>query len=412
MHSPREAVGQRSETVRRANLSAIVRELHLRGPLSRSDLVALTGLTRSAIRGLIGELVAGGLVREERSAPAGTPGRPSPLVRPDADGTLVVAIEVNVDSLAAAAVGFGGSVHDIVRVDRPRAHLSLEEIVADIVDLVAPMRSRLPLDEALVGIGVAVAGIVRRTDGLIRLAPNLGWQDAPLGSRLAAALRLPVPMHVANEADLGGLAEHRRGAAVGVDSVLYVHGEVGVGGNLMVDGQPVVGAAGYAGEIGHLPLNPAGGICGCGSNGCWETEIGERAMLVHAGRPAEGGREAVARLLEAAAGGEPEALAGLAHVARWLGIGLAGLINVLNPSLVVLGGLFERIHPFVADQLAEVVERRALPASRELVSIVPGTLGVDGPLLGAAEHAFEPFLADPAARLAVVRARRPALASA
>jgi len=412
VHSPREAVGQRSETVRRANLSAIVRELHLRGPLSRSDLVALTGLTRSAIRGLIGELVAGGLVREERSAPAGTPGRPSPLVRPDADGTLVVAIEVNVDSLAAAAVGFGGTVHDIVRVDRPRAHLSLEEIVADIVDLVAPMRSRLPLDEALVGIGVAVAGIVRRTDGLVRLAPNLGWQDAPLGSRLAAALRLPAPMHVANEADLGGLAEHRRGAAVGVDSVLYVHGEVGVGGNLMVDGQPVVGAAGYAGEIGHLPLNPAGGICGCGSNGCWETEIGERAMLVHAGRPAEGGREAVARLLEAAAGGEPEALAGLAHVARWLGIGLAGLINVLNPSLVVLGGLFERIHPFVADQLAEVVERRALPASRELVSIVPGTLGVDGPLLGAAEHAFEPFLADPAARLAAVRARRPALASA
>ena len=412
MHSPREALGQRSETVRRANLSAIVRELHLRGPLSRSDLVALTGLTRSAIRGLIGELVAGGLVREERSAPAGTPGRPSPLVRPDADGTLVLAIEVNVDSLAAAAVGFGGTVHDIVRVDRPRAHLSLEEIVADIVDLVAPMRSRLPLDEALVGVGVAVAGIVRRTDGLVRLAPNLGWQNAPLGSRLAAALRLPAPMHVANEADLGGLAEHRRGAAVGVDAMLYVTGEVGVGGNLIVDGQPVIGAAGYAGEIGHLPVNPEGGRCGCGSDGCWETEIGERAMLVHAGRPAEGGREAVARLLEAAADGEPEALAGLDHVARWLGIGLAGLINVLNPSLVVLGGLFERIHPFVADQLAEVIERRALPASRELVSIVPGTLGVDGPLLGAAEHAFEPLLADPAARLAVVRAQRPALASA
>lgn len=412
MHSPRDAVGQRSETVRRANLSAIVREVHLRGPLSRSELVSLTGLTRSAIRGLIGELVAGGLVREERRAPAGAPGRPSPLVRPDADGTLVLAIEVNVDSLAAAAVGFGGTVHDIVRVDRPRAHLSLEAIVADVVDLVAPMRSRLPSDEAVVGIGVAVAGIVRRTDGLVRLAPNLGWQDAPLGSRLAAALRLPAPMHVANEADLGGLAEHRRGVAVGVDAMLYVTGEVGVGGNLIVDGQPVVGAAGYAGEIGHLPVNPGGRRCGCGSDGCWETEIGERAMLVHAGRPAEGGREAVAGLLEAAAAGEPEALRGLAHVARWLGIGLAGLINVLNPSLVVLGGLFERIHPFVAGQLAEVIERRALPASGELCAVVPGTLGVDGPLLGAAEHAFEPFLADPAARLAVVRARRPALASA
>jgi predicted NBD/HSP70 family sugar kinase len=410
--SPREAVGQRSETVRRANLSAIVRELHVRGPLSRSDLVALTGLTRSAIRGLIGELVAGKLVREERSEPAGTPGRPSPLVRPDADGTMVLAIEVNVDSLAAAAVGFGGTIHELVRVDRPRAHLSLDEIVSDVVDLVEPMRSRLPLEETLVGVGVAVAGIVRRTDGLVRLAPNLGWQDAPLGSRLGAALGLPVPLQVANEADLGGLAEHRRGVAIGVDAMLYVMGEVGVGGNLIVDGQPVVGAAGYAGEIGHMPVNPEGGPCGCGSYGCWETEIGERAMLVHAGRPATGGREAVARLLDAAAAGEPEALAGLAHVGSWLGVGLAGLINVLNPSLVVLGGLFERIHPLIADQLAGVVERRALPASHELVSIVPGTLGVDGPLLGAAEHAFEPLLADPAARLAAIRARRPALASA
>jgi predicted NBD/HSP70 family sugar kinase len=410
--APREAIGQRSETVRRANLSAIVRELHLRGPLSRSDLVALTGLTRSAIRGLIGELVAGGMVREERSASAGTPGRPSPLVRPDAEDSVALALEVNVDSLAVAVVGFGGIVHELVRVDRPRAHLSLDEIVSDIVDLVAPMRSRLLLDDPLIGIGVAVAGIVRRTDGLVRLAPNLGWRDEPLGARLAAALALPAPIHVANEADLGGLAEHRRGAAVGFDSVLFVMGEVGVGGNLMVDGQPVVGAAGYAGEIGHLPVNPEGGRCGCGSYGCWETEIGERAMLVHAGRPAAGGREAVAQLLEAAANGEREALAGLAHVGGWLGIGLAGLINVLNPSLVVLGGLFEQIHPFVATQLADVLERRALPASRELVTIVPGTMGVDGPLLGAAEHAFEPLLADPAARLAVIRAQRPALASA
>jgi predicted NBD/HSP70 family sugar kinase len=410
--APRVAVGQRSETVRRANLSAIVRELHLRGPLSRSELVASTGLTRSAIRGLIGELVSGGMVREERSEPAGTPGRPSPLVRPDAMGALVLAIEINVDSLAAAAVGFGGTVHELVRVDRPRAHTTLEEIVSDVADLVAAIRSRLALDEGLVGVGVAVAGIVRRTDGLVRLAPNLGWHDAPLGSRLSAALRLPAPMHVANEADLGGLAEHRRGVAVGVDAMLYVTGEVGVGGNLMVDGQPIVGAAGYAGEIGHLPVNPEGGRCGCGSSGCWETEIGERAMLVHAGRSAAGGREAVADLLEAAAAGEPKALAGLTHVGNWLGIGLAGLINVLNPSLVVLGGLFERIHPFVAEQLADVLDQRALPASRELVSIVPGILGVDGPLLGAAEHAFEPLLADPAARLAVVRARRPALASA
>jgi len=410
--TPRDAVGQRSETVRRSNLSAIIRELHLRGPLSRSDLVSHTGLTRSAIRGLIGELVAGGLVTETRSAPAGTPGRPSPLVHPDPESAVVLALEVNVDSLAVARVGFGGTIHDLVRVDRPRAHVTVDEIVADLVELAEPVLAATPIDDTVVGIGVGVAGIVRRTDGLVRLAPNLGWRDVPLGARLAAALRAGVPLAVANEADLGGLAEHRRGAAVAADNVVFVMGEVGVGGNVIVDGQPLVGAAGYAGEIGHMVVNPIGSACGCGSFGCWETEIGELAMLARAGRPPAGGREAVGELIEAAASGEPRALASLAHVGHWLGIGLVSLINVFNPTLVVLGGVFERIHPFIADGLGSVLTERALSASRELVRVVPGTLGVDAPLLGAAELAFEPMLVDPAVRLAAVRARTPALASA
>ena len=410
--TPRDAVGQRSETVRRSNLSAIVRELHLRGSLSRSDLVAHTGLTRSAIRGLIGELVAGGLLTETPSAPAGTPGRPSPLVHPRSERAVVLALEVNIDSLAAARVGFGGSVVWLVRVDRPRAHVTVDEIVSDLVELADAVLEPPSPDEALVGIGVAVAGIVRRADGLVRLAPNLGWRDEPFGERLAAALRTGVPLAVANEADLGGLAEHRRGAAIGADDVVYVTGEVGVGGNVIVDGQPLVGTAGYAGEIGHMRVNPLGTACGCGSVGCWETEVGERALLVRAGRPPAGGRQAVDELISAAAGGDVEALASLAHVGRWLGIGLASLINVFNPTQVVLGGIFERIHPHITDAVEAELDRHALRASRELVRVAPGTLGVDGPLIGAAELAFEPMLADPAARLAEVRARRPVRASA
>jgi predicted NBD/HSP70 family sugar kinase len=408
----RDAVGQRSETVRRSNLSAIVRELHLRGPLSRSDLVSHTGLTRSAIRGLIGELAAGGLVTEKPNAPAGTPGRPSPLVHPVVESAVVVALEVNVDSLAAALVGFGGSVQRLVRVDRPRTHVTVDAIVSDLAEVAAPIVAEAESDGSLVGIGLAVAGIVRRSDGLVRMAPNLGWRDAPLGARLSAALRTRVALAAANEADLGGLAEHRRGAAVGADEVIYVMGEVGVGGNVIVGGLPLVGAAGYAGEIGHMTVNPVGTPCGCGSSGCWETEIGERAMLLRAGRSPSGGRAAIDELIAAAGAGEPEALASLEHVARWLGIGLVSLINVFNPTLVVLGGVFERIHPLIGTELDAVLDRRVPRASRELVRVVGGHLGADAPLLGAAELAFEPMLADPAARLVDVQGRRPVLASA
>jgi predicted NBD/HSP70 family sugar kinase len=394
-----DRIGQRSETVRRANLSAIVRELHLHGPLSRSELGLRTGLTRSAVRGLIGELVAGGLASEERSAPLGTPGRPSPLVRPKADAAVALAFEITVDSLSMALVGFGGTVHHRARVDRPRGHLSVEEIIGDLLELGSRQVDVLRHRTTLVGVGVAVAGIVRRRDGMVRLAPNLGWHDVPLGSRVATALELDAPVWVANEADVGGLAEYRRGAAAGADSVLYVTGEVGVGGVFIMDGRPFSGAAGYAGEIGHMPVNRTGSRCGCGSTGCWETEVGERAMLERAGYSADGGREAVSAVIQAARRREPRAVAAMEHVATWLGIGLAGLVNIYNPAMVVLGGLFQRMHPLVAERMEQVLGEHALAASRESVTIVPGLLGVDAPLLGAAELALEPLLAHPSTRL-------------
>ena len=392
MTMDRQPIGQRSETVRRANLSAIAAELHLNGPLSRSALVARTGLTRSAIRGLTGELVGGGLALEERSSPIGMPGRPSPLVRPNSDGAVVLAIDISVDSLAAAIVGFGGRVHVLTRVDRPRGHLSLEETVEDLAALVRPMLGRQPL----IGVGVAVAAVVRRSDGMVRMAPNLGWRDVPFGERLGQALALGVPMSVANEADLGVLAEHRRGAAIGVDDVLYISGEVGVGGGVIVGGRPLAGAAGYGGEVGHLPVNPNGAACGCGSVGCWETEIGERALLVRAGRRATGGRAGVEAVLSAAGGGDREAIEALEAVGTWLGRGMAGLVNTLNPRIVVLGGFFGRIHPYVAGNLDAALERHALPASRDLVRVVPAALGADASVIGAAEIAFEPLVNDPA----------------
>jgi predicted NBD/HSP70 family sugar kinase len=390
--------GQRSETVRRANLSAILRELHLRGPLSRSELVALTGLTRSGIRAVLSDLVTLDLAREERAASQGAPGRPSPVVRPNSAGATVLALEIAVDSLAVGVIGLGGEVANSVRVDRPRGRFSLEETVDDLVELTRVVRARAKSRGPMIGAAVAVAGIVRRSDGVVRRAPNLGWRDVPLGARLTVALKTGLPVAVANDGDLGALAELRRGAAVGSNHVLFIAGEVGVGGGLIVDGRPFTGLAGYAGEVGHIPVNPAGSVCRCGSVGCWETEVGESALLTRAGRLPDGGRAEVDAVLRDAAAGSPAAMNALNNVGRWLGVGLAGLVNVLNPELVVLGGQFGRIYPHVSTTLRAELDRMALEASREFVRVVPATLGVDAPLLGAAELAFEPLLADPAAR--------------
>jgi predicted NBD/HSP70 family sugar kinase len=391
--------GQRSETVRRANLSTIVRVLHARGPLSRSELVARTGLTRSAIRSHVGELNAAGLVTEDRPAPLGVPGRPSPVVSLDRERVSVLAMELAVDSLAAAHVGPAGEVIERRRVDRPRGHSTVDAVVADLATLVRAVRPGPIEAETLVGIGVAVAGVVRRGDGLVRTAPNLGWTDVNLVERMTAALETDVPVTVANEADLGALAESRRGAAVGADDVLYISAEVGVGGGIIVDGRPLTGVAGYGGEIGHIPVNPSGLPCRCGSLGCWETEIGEGALLRLAGQPVGGGRSAVDAVLRAAEVGDPTALAAIEHVGHWLGVGLAGLVNIFDPRLVVLGGRFARLAPYVGATVEAELDRRALAAPRKLVRVVPAALGEDAPLLGAAELAIEALIADPAAWL-------------
>ena len=273
--------------------------------------------------------------------------------------------------------------------------MSTADVVAEVQRLGQPLLVAPPV-QRLVGIGVSIVGVVRRDDGLVRIAPNLGWRDEPLGELLASAFDEAVPVHVGNDADLGALAEHQRGAGVGVDDLVFLYGEVGVGGGVIVDGRPLRGADGYSGEIGHVTVNPDGRPCRCGSRGCLETEVGEPALLRAAGAdPTRGGRAAVDEVLRAAAAGDERALRALREVGRWLGIGVAGIINTFNPRRVVLGGYFARIHHHVESQLETALDARALPASRASVEVVASHLGWEAPLLGAAELAFAPLLADP-----------------
>ena len=387
----------RTPQLRRSNLALVLDRLR-RGPCSRSQLVGATGLTRSAIAGLVGELVDLGLVVEEPSSSDGRPGRPSPVVRIDGESVGALAIEIFVDEIVVAIVAFDGSVVTTLRRDRKRDRVELDATIADIATLLGELR-RLQGDDdgrRLVGCGVSVPGLVRDRDGVVVAAPNLGWVDVDLASALRSACDDDLPISVGNDADLGALAELRFGAGVGSGQMVFVSGEVGVGGGLVVAGSPVVGGAGFAGEIGHVPVNPDGRQCRCGSIGCWETEVGERALLERAGLDPDGGRAAVDDLLRRAAIGEPGIVAALDDEARWLAIGIAGLVNVLDPDTVVLGGLFARILPSIRATLDEELARRRYRAAQREVAVVGAALGSAAISVGAAELAFGALLSDPA----------------
>ena len=382
--------GATQDEVRRANLSAVLRSLHLGGAQTRSHLTAVTGLNRSTVGDLVATLASLGLVRERAGDVRGV-GRPSLLVEPVSDSVAVLALDMRVERTIAGLVGLGGEV--IARAERRHREADREALLAEVMQVSGDVLKALPQGASLVGTCVGVPGVVRVRDGLVRFAPNLGWTDMPLGDVLRERLASGRgALDVRNDADLGVLAEHLRGSARESSTVLYLAGDIGVGGGIFVDGRPLVGAGGYGGEVGHMRVNPGGHTCRCGARGCWETEIGSIALLRAAGAQADEGE--VSDLLEAARRGEESARSAVDRVADWLGIGLVNLVHALNPEAIVLGGHLGAVYGLASDRVLIQLEG-ALPAARELVSITSSRLGGDATLVGASEVAFTQVLDDP-----------------
>lgn len=382
--------GATQDEVRRHNLAALARFLHDHGSTSRSELVSHTGLNRSTVGGLISDLVGAGLVRETEPVGRGV-GRPSFGVEPVRERAYVLAIDLRVDRVIVALVGFGGDVlHQSEHTFRT-GQRSEGRILRQTVEICHEVLSAAPRRSVLVGVGIGVPGLVRQPDGLVRFAPNLGWVDVPLGDQFADALALSVPIAVGNDSDLGAVAERQRGIAVGASNVIYLSGQVGVGGGIVIDGRLLMGAQGYGGEIGHMRVNPRGRECRCGAIGCWETEIGEAAFVLAAGMPSG---TSVARVLEAAASGDKAARKGLRTVGGWLGVGVANLVNIFNPDVIVFGGSLREILPATREAVESAV-RSALAAPAEHVVLALPALGDYSTLLGAAESAFASMLDDP-----------------
>ncbi|MEV8517036.1 ROK family protein [Dactylosporangium sp. NPDC051484] len=389
-------VGPSQEEIRRSNLGALLRSVHLHGAMSRADLTASLGLNRSTIGALTADLAATGLVsegvpREQR----GRAGRPSLVVRPESEKVYVYAVAVEVDRIVAARIGLGGVLLDRFETARPRGEHDAATVVAPIADFVRKMRVTVPAGARLIGSGAAVSAMVRREDGFVRLGPQLGWADQPLGEALRDLIGDGRPVAVRNDADLAALAEHTRGAAAGCDNLVYLYGDAGVGGGIIAAGRPVTGHGGYGGEVGHMVVNPNGKPCSCGSRGCWETEIGEHALLSAAGRDPTAGRDGILAVVDAASRGDNTAQAAMRQVGDWLGFGVANLVNIFNPEMVIFGGTLREVYLASAAQVRSRLNRNGLPACREHVRLRTPQLGRDAALLGAAELAFEPLFADP-----------------
>ncbi|HJQ05239.1 MAG TPA: ROK family protein [Nocardioides sp.] len=364
--------------------------MHVDGSLTRAELTRHLGLNRSTVGGLTSELESLGLVVEKSSVVRGRSGRPSHLVVPQV-GNAVVAVDIQVDRVEVAVVGLGGAVLARRSRSHQRGSHEAERLVSVIADLAREVVTEASPDRWL-GVGVAVPGVVRE-GGIVEFAPNLGWVHQPFATLLAE--RLGRPVQLANDANLGILAEHVRGAAAGHRDAAYLAASVGIGGGFLIDGRLLQGSAGYAGEIGHIQVDPAGLRCRCGAVGCWETAAGENRLLSLAGRSPGGGAEAVAEVMRAAAEGEAQARSAVDAVTGACGAGLRAIVNLFNPEIIVLGGSLEQLWRHASAEVEQSFRSQPSIAPAEAVRLAPAGLGRDSSLVGAAELAFEEILADP-----------------
>jgi predicted NBD/HSP70 family sugar kinase len=395
-------------TVRRSNLSLVLRHLRDAGPRSRARIAVETGLTKGTVSSLVAELVERGLVREGDVQRGGSVGRPAQTVELDGRGIGGIGVEINVDYITALALDLTNAVVFEQRVALDVQALPAGAVLDAVTDLAArAVRECDRLGMAPVGMTLAVPALVDVDAGVVAFAPNLHWREVPVVrgtvDRLTARLGRPAfPIQVDNDANLAALGEYAMGSVAGTPDLVYLTGETGVGGGVMVGGRLLRGAEGFSGEIGHIPLDPDGHDCGCGRRGCWETMVGLAGLLRMAATADDPVRDPSLDLEQRldmihrrAALGDRRTLDALAQVGAALGLGASILVNVFNPRALVLGGYFASLGPYLLDQVTAELRRRVIAPGVGGCRVELSRLGFTAASRGGAHVAFEAVLDDP-----------------
>ncbi|WP_203910394.1 ROK family transcriptional regulator [Rhizocola hellebori] len=378
----------RQTSLRAHNLALVLRLVAASPtPISRARIAGASGLTRATVSTIVDELIAGGLVDFADESRTGV-GRPSVGVTLAGTRPAGLGMEVNVDYLATCVIDLAGQVRhrEVVLSDqRGRSPAAAWEALA------APAARALAAAAAqglVVHSGaVALPGLIE--DAVVHVAPNLGWHRVALPARIGDLL-----VDFGNEANLAAFGELH---ACELSSFLYVSGEIGIGAGIVVNSELFRGTRGWAGELGHVTVDPAGKPCRCGSRGCLEQYAGEDAIREAASLPD------AAELVDRAKAGDEATLASLGRAGLALGVALSSTVNLLDLPAVVLGGHFAPLAEWLCPPIEAELRQRVLTARWSSPLIRPSVLGAEATVIGAARTVTQAIINDPARYLASIR---------
>ncbi len=403
---PPRLIGSSSSAIKSHNLRAILLTLLRQEKVSRVRLARLTGLSTTTITNLITELLEQGIVAEEGnelSAAQRGVGRPRTALRLVPQARYAVGVHIGVGRIRVAVTDLlARPIYQVGHEPLPDA--APESVLDTVAALVAQALAESNVArEMVVGVGVGASGLVDIHEGVNLIAPNLGWRNVPIRAHLTEALALPV--FVDNNVRAMALGEALFGCGRDVYTLAFVYGRVGVGAGFVVGGQLYRGSGAGAGEIGHSILIADGAPpCRCGGSGCLETLVSEvaiieQAHIVAAAHPAgplnaalqsDGGRT-IEQIFAVAREGDDATLAMLEERARYLGIALANLVNILNPDVIVLGGIFEQGADLLLPTVEQTVRTRAFADLGERVQLCVTQFGRQAGVIGAAALALDAF---------------------
>jgi len=372
-------------------------------PISRADLARHLNITRGVVSTLVQELIAQGVIYEGATGEAARGRKPTFLHIRTRD-RLAIAVDVRFSKTYVMLCDFSG------RELALEAHDTIFNVPEFIKDLSSRIRRMLKTHSAKAtceGIGVVVPGMVDQRTGLILNAPAMGWRGVDLRDKLAAATGLPV--HIENSGRACSLAQLwlERGEVTGSNSFVFINVSDGVGVGMVANGELVRGHDHIAGEFGHMPLNLDGPRCMCGSSGCWEAYISNLATLSryfgwnlsklnpNTLRDAEQSSFTVLDLITRARGGDAKAIGAIQSTARFIGLGLGTIVNVINPDCIYLAGEITSAWDLIEGTVREALAERALTEAAGRTPLRVSVTQEPSRLKGAAALIAAPSFAAP-----------------
>ena len=394
--------------VRQMNLSTVLRYLHHGGPLSRAGLAQLTGLNKTTVSSLVEELLDRALLRERGLEPS-SGGRPAMLLELNPDAGCVVGVALGVDFVSAVLCDVAGHIRwrRLQRTDPLQGQEAMIERTLRIVDEAA--EAAVSCGVRLLGLGLATPGTVNLQSGVLIFSPNLQWHNVPLRTIFEEHTRLPV--FVDNDANAAAVAEHLFGVAQQARDFLSIFSGVGVGGGLFLNGQLYRGAHGFAGEIGHtnFMVEHYRRPCRCGNRGCWETSVAQDAVLERIRTRLAARRDSVipqllaelgsplslSVVIQAADAHDAEAIEALTETGSLMGLGVANLMSIFNPEMIVIGGPLSEAAEYLLPAIKEAARKTVLPEIYQDVQLLVSAFGRDASVVGAAALVVEALLSNP-----------------